>query len=142
MMNRRALSLVEVVIAIVILGLAVPPLMFQMAAGIQQQESALVQQDLTQLASERMWEVFADHANPTRGYDYIEDSAYPDETAPRGLTGYARQTTIKEVSPMDYATPLTGSGVKRFRVLVSGPQGRSLVIESFVTDVPGAAGSS
>jgi len=142
MTNRRALSLIEVVIAIVILGLAVPPLMFQMAAGLQQQQAALVQQELTQLASERMWEVFADHANPTRGYDYIEDSAYPDETTPRGLTGYTRQTTIKEVSPMDYATPQAGSGIKRFRVLVSGPQGGSLVIESFVTDVPGAAGSS
>ena len=142
MMNRRALSLVEVVIAIVILGLAVPPLMFQMAAGIQQQQAVLVQQDLTQLASERMWEVFADHANPTRGYDYIEDGAYPDETAPRGLTGYARQTTITEVSPMDHLTPLAGSGIKRFRILVSGPQGGALVIESFVTDVPGAVGAS
>jgi prepilin-type N-terminal cleavage/methylation domain-containing protein len=142
MMKRRALSLIEVVIAIVILGLAVPPLMFQMAAGIQQQQAALVQQELTQLASERMWEVFADHANPTRGYDYIEGSAYPDETAPWGLTGYTRQTTVKEVSPTDYATPQAGSGIKRFRVLVSGPRGRSLVIESFVTDVPGAAGAS
>jgi prepilin-type N-terminal cleavage/methylation domain-containing protein len=139
---RRGLSLVEVVLAIVILGLAVPPLMFAMAAGIQQQEATLVQQDLTQLASERMWEVFADHANPTRGYDYIVNAAYPDEIAPRGLTGFARQTTIKEVSPTDYATEQADSGIKRFRVVVSGPQNASLVIESFVTDVPGAAGSS
>ena len=35
MRRRRSLSLIEVVLAIVILGLAVPPLMFAMAAGIQ-----------------------------------------------------------------------------------------------------------
>jgi type II secretory pathway pseudopilin PulG len=142
MRKLRGLSLVEVVIAIVILGLAVPPLLFQMAAGIQQQEATLVQQDLTQLASERMWEIFADHANPTRGYTYIEDSAYPDETAPRGLDGYTRHTTIREVSPSDYVTPEADSGIKRFRILVTGPGGGSLVIESFVTNVPGAAGAS
>jgi prepilin-type N-terminal cleavage/methylation domain-containing protein len=139
---RRGLSLVEVVIAIVILGLAVPPLMFQMAAGVQQQEAVLIQQNLTQLASERMWEVYADHADPTRGYDYIDDDAYADETDPWGLAGYARQTTIREVSSSDYVTPQPGSGIKRFLVLVTGPESRSLTVEAFVADVPGATGPS
>ena len=138
----RGLSLIEVVLAIVILGLAVPPLMFAMVAGIQQQEAVLVQQDLSQLASERMWAIFADHANPTRGYDYIVNAAYPNETTPRGLTGYTRQTTIKEVSATDYVTEQADSGIKRFRVVVTGPQSALLVIESFVTGVPGAADSS
>lgn len=142
MTNRRGLSLVEVVIAIVILGLAVPPLMFEMAAGVRQREATLVQQNLTQLAAERMWEIFADHADPSRGYDYLADGAYPDETAPRGLTGYTRQTTIQEVSSTDYRTAAAGSGIKRFRILVSGPLNSTLTIESLVTDVPGAAGSS
>lgn len=142
MRHRRGLSLVEVVIAIVILGLAVPPLMFQMAAGVQQQEAVLIQQNLTQLASERMWEVYADHADPTRGYDYIEDDAYPDETDPWGLAGYTRQTTIREVSSSDYVTPQPGSGIKRFLVVVSGPENRSLTVEAFVADLPGATGPS
>jgi type II secretory pathway pseudopilin PulG len=134
------LSLIEVVLAIVILGLAVPPLMFAMSAGIQQYEATLIQQDLSQLAAERMWEIFADHADPTRGYDYIADAAYPDEPAPRGLTGYTRQTTIREVSPADYVTAEPDSGIKRFRIVVSGPQSTSLVIESFVADVCSAGG--
>ncbi len=141
MMNKRGLSLIEVVIAIIVLGLAVPPLLFQITAGVQQQEAALVQQTMTQLASERMREVFTDHANPTRGYSYIVAAAYPDETAPRGLDGYTRGVEIREVSPDDFVTPQPGSGVKRFRVTVNGPGEQTLTVESFVTNVPGTAGA-
>jgi prepilin-type N-terminal cleavage/methylation domain-containing protein len=141
MTTARGLSLIEVVIAIVILGLAVPPLMLQMVAGVQQQEAMLIQQDLTQLASERMWEIYADHTNPTRGYSYVVDASYPTETAPRGLTGYTRETTIHEVSEADYLTLEPGSGVKRFQVVVTGPGGQTLAIEAFVTEIGGAATS-
>jgi len=140
MTMRRGLTLIEVVVAIVILGLAVPPLMFQLTAGVQQQEAALIQQDLIQLASEQMWKVFADHAVTTRGYAYIVDKAYPTESAPRGLKGFTRETTIREVSPKDYVTSDPGSGIKRFRILVTGPRNHSLVVEAFVADVGGALG--
>jgi prepilin-type N-terminal cleavage/methylation domain-containing protein len=139
--TRRGLSLIEVVVAIVILGLAVPPLMLSMAAGVQQQEESLIQQELTQLASERMWEVFTDHANPTRGYAYLTNAAYPDEDAPHGLTGYLRQIRLREVSAADYSTPEAGSGLKRFRIIVTGPRGLLLTIDSFVADIPGAPAS-
>lgn len=146
--HALGLSLVEVVVALVILALAVPPLMFQLGAGVQQQRAALIQQNLTQLAAERMWQIFADHADPTRGYDYIQTSAYPPEDGPWGLSGYRRVTTVREVSPVDFRTPQPGSGIKRFQIVVSGPGGRgsggpadgwSLRIESVVVDVPGAA---
>ncbi|MCK4342223.1 MAG: prepilin-type N-terminal cleavage/methylation domain-containing protein [Phycisphaerae bacterium] len=140
MRKQRGLSLVEVVVAIVIVGLAAPPLLFQIANGVRQQEAVLIQQNLVQLASERMWEIFTDHANPTRSYDYITAAAYPDETAPRALEGYQRQTEVREVSPADYVSPQAGSGIKRFRITVTGPAQHSLVIESFVTNVPGAKG--
>ena len=142
MTTRRGLSLVEVVLAIVILGLSVPPLVFQINAGVQQQEMALIQQNLTHLAALRMWEIFADHANPTRGYAYIASAAYPAETAPLSLRGYTRQTEIREVSPTDCVTPQPGSGIKRFRIVVTGPNERSFAVESLVTNVPGAQGVS
>jgi type II secretory pathway pseudopilin PulG len=140
MSRRRGLSLVEVVMTIIILGLAVPPLLFQLAAGVQQQEATLIQQNLVELSSERMWEVFADHADPTRGYAYIADAAYPLENAPRTLTGYTRRTTVLEVDPNDYISTQPGSGIKRFLIVVTGPKSHSLRIESFVADVGGAAG--
>ncbi len=140
MKSRRALSLVEVVLTIVILGLAIPPLLFQITASVQLQEAALVQQNLTALASERMWEIVADHANPTRGYTYVQDSAYPAETDPGGLTGYSRTTTVREVDPADYITPQTDSGIKRFKIMVTGIGSRTLVIESFVAELPGTGG--
>lgn len=139
MIGRRGISLIEVVVAIVILGLAAPPLMLSMAAGARQQEEALVQQELTQLAEQRMWEIFIDHADPTRGYGYVVNASYPDETAPRGLSGYVRRTRVREVSTTDYSTPQAGSGLKRFRIQVIGPHDRSLTIESFVADIPGAS---
>lgn len=139
--RRRALSLVEVIIAMVILALAVPPLLVQIGAGVEQQQATLIQQNLVRLASERMWQVFTDHANPTRGYDAIVSAAYPEETTPGGLAGYTRRTEIREVSPANYTTPQDGSGIKRFRVQVTGPRNHALVVESFVTNIPGAGGT-
>jgi prepilin-type N-terminal cleavage/methylation domain-containing protein len=142
MMRRRGFSLVEVIVAMVILAIAIPPLVFQMAAGVQQQATVLIQQNLTQLAADRLWQVYEDHADPTRGYSYVVDAAYPDEEEPLELTGYSRQTTILEVSATDYTTAEPDSGIKRFRVVVRGPRDLSLVLEGLIADVGGARGSS
>ena len=139
-MTRRGLSLIEVVLALVVLGLAAPALLISISAGARQQTAALVQENLLELAAERNSEICADHANPARGYGYIVPSAYPAETSPWGLSGYTRQTEIREVSATDFVTVQAGSGIKRFRVIVRGPGGHAFAIESFVTDIPGAGG--
>ncbi len=141
-MRRRALSLVEVVFAIVILALAVPPLLVQVGVGAQQQQAALIQTNLVQIANERLNDVLADHANPLRGYTYLVDASYPVDNAPRGLAGYTLRTELREVSGADYISPLAGSGLKRCRITVSGPQNQALVVESFVSDTPGAVPGS
>jgi prepilin-type N-terminal cleavage/methylation domain-containing protein len=133
---RRGMSLIEVVLAMVILSLAIGPVLLSVAAGAAQQQSALIEQNLVELASERLWGVFVDRTDPTKGYAAITSAAYPNETAPRGLTGYSRRTEIREVSPTDYYTPQAGSGLKRLRVTASGPGNRTLVIESLVADLP------
>ncbi len=138
MSRRRAISLFEVVVAMVIMGLAIPPLFIQIAADVQQQRAFLIQRNLTRLAADRMWEIFADHAEPGRGYDYVQDSAYPDESDVEGLSGYSRSTVILEVSTADFISPQAGTGIKRFKVAVSGPDGRVMKIESFVVRIPGA----
>lgn len=140
MSRRRAISLFEVVVAMVIMGLAIPPLFIQIAADVQQQRAFLVQRNLTRLASDRMWEIFTDHAESGRGYDYVEDSAYPDESDVEGLSGYSRSTEVIEVNTTDFISPQTDSGVKRFKVAVNGPDGRVMKIESFVVRIPGSVG--
>ncbi len=137
-MRRRALSLVEVVFAVVILGLAVPPLLVQVGAGTQQQQAALIQTNLVQIASERLNDILADHTNPLRGYTYLIDASYLLNNAPRGLTGYTLRTELREVSGTDYLSVQAGSGIKRLRITASGPQNQTLVVESFVSDTPGA----
>jgi len=42
------------------------------------------------------------------------------------------------VSGADYLSVQAGSGIKRVRITASGPQNQTLVIESFVSDTPGA----
>ncbi|MEW6252976.1 MAG: prepilin-type N-terminal cleavage/methylation domain-containing protein, partial [Planctomycetota bacterium] len=135
---RRGLSLIEVVLAIVLLGLAVPTLLVQIGAGARQQAASAIQQNLIQLASERLGEIYADHANPTCGYGYIVASAYPAESAPGGRAGYGRQTEVREVSPADHTTPTPGSGIKRVRITVTGPDSGPLTLEGIVTSIPGA----
>lgn len=136
---QRGMSLIEVVLALVIVALAVPPLVFQIAGSAQQQQRLLVQRNLTRLASERLTAILADHANPTRGFVYIENANYPDETEPGGLSGYARRTEVRAVNPADFLTELPGSDVKRIRITTSGPDEATLVIETFATNIPGAA---
>ena len=136
--RRRGLSLFEVVVAMVIMGLAIPPLFIQIAADVRQQRGSLIQTKLTRLVSQRMWEIFADHADPDRGYDYVIDSAYPDESNVDGLTDYTRLTVVLEVSAADFITPEAGSGIKRFKITVTAPDGRLTRIESFVAEIPGA----
>ncbi len=136
-MRARSLSLVEVVLAIVIVGLAVPPLMLQLATAARAQQMAVVQMNLAQLAAEQMGAVFADAADAARGYVYIAADHYPPESDAGGLTGYQRSTLVREVSPTDHTTPQSGSGIKRVRIEVRGPDEASLVIETFVTDVAG-----
>jgi hypothetical protein len=46
------------------------------------------------------------------------------------------------VSGADFITPQEGSGLKRFRVEVTGPKNHAWTVESLVTNIPGAAGES
>jgi len=132
MRPRRGLSLIEVVIAIVLLALAAGPLAIQLAESLQARQQALTQQVLTQLAAGRMHEVYADAATPTRGYAWITATHYPSESDPHGMRGFRRTTTIREVDPADFLTPRPGSGLKRVQVRVTGPGGQQLVVDFFV----------
>ncbi|MGD8451487.1 MAG: type II secretion system protein [Phycisphaerae bacterium] len=137
MKRRRAMSLIEVVLAIVILGLAVPPLMIQLGTAAHAQGAAMINMNLVQLAGERVNEVHADRASPKRGYAHVIAANYPDEKDAGGLAGYQRVTTVREVSAADYLTVQPGSGIKRVRVDVTGPDGSTLRVETFVADLPG-----
>ena len=141
MTRNRALSLIEVVLAIIILGLAVPPLMIQLNTAVTAQVSATVQMTSAQLVSERLGEIQAACTDTSRGYATIDATNYPTESNAAGIIGYTRQTKIREVSTADYTTAAPGSGVKRIRVTVSDPRGNPLVAETFVCDPASGGGS-
>lgn len=142
MQRRPAMSLIEVVIAMVILALAVVPISVQLRAGVDSYGQARVQTDLVELARERLCAIYLDHANPLRGYAAITAAAYPSENNAGGMSGYTRATTVKEVDPQDFKTAKAGSGVKRVKISVVGPNQKTLSIEAVVCDVPGAGEQS
>lgn len=139
-MMRRGMSLIEVVLSIVILGLTVPAMVLQLHSAIAAQTAARVQGNLVMLADARINEVLADRRDPTRGYGYITAGSYPDEDAPAALERYTRQTEVREVDPTDLSSPQSGSGIKRIRITVTGPDDGMLQVETFVTDVGGVVG--
>lgn len=132
MSRRRSLSLIEVVIAVVLLALAAGPLAIQLTQALRTRQEALTQHQLVTLAAERMHEVYADLATAGRGYAWISGRRYPTENGPDGLTGFRRTTDVREVDPSDFLTPRPGSGLKRVRVRVSGPDRQRFVVDFFV----------
>lgn len=140
MSRHRGLSLIEVVLALVILALALPPLALQVRAGAEAYAAARTQQQLAALAAERVTQVFADHATVSRGFEYVTSGAYPRETDAGGQPGYVRETDVAEVDPADLATPRAGAGVKRLRVRVRAPDGREMVVQTFVANAAAAMG--
>jgi hypothetical protein len=87
-----------------------------------------------QLAAEKMERIIADKA--FRGYQYLHNGNYPNETLDAPLAGYRRWVTFPEVNPDDLATSQPGSGVKLVTVVVAwgGNPGFETFLASVFTD--------
>lgn len=70
-----------------------------------------------QLASEKLEEVIAD--KNFQGYSYIDTTNYPSESLSGDFAQFTRATSIEEVDPSDFTTPMANSGMKRVSVSVS-----------------------
>lgn len=133
--SSSAFTLIEAIIAIVILSVAMPPMLW----AIRDSQTARVSPILTSrarwLATERLEDIIADRHSTTRGYSYVVSGNYPAEATITGFPGYTRSVAITETGA---ALATGGTGYKLVTVTVSWTDGRaqsqSLALSTVVTD--------
>jgi prepilin-type N-terminal cleavage/methylation domain-containing protein len=104
---RRALTLLEVVATLVILGIAAPALLMAVRDATVRRASVQQQTVARWLICEKLEDITADRHSATRGWNYIAVGNYPDEATVNGFTAYSRTTAITETD-FDLVTPGTG----------------------------------
>lgn len=92
--NAAGFSLFELVLVILLLGVATLPLVNQLAVTGQHSADGQSATSAVLLARERMEEAAADRDAPGRGYAWVTAANYPVENPVAGFPGYTRTTTI------------------------------------------------
>jgi len=114
---RKAITLVDVIAAIVILSVALPPLILSFADASVQSIKPAAAQVAAFLVTERMEEIIA-RRHQTGGFDQVTVANFPSENPVSGFAGYERSVAVTEVAT-DLTTPQVNSGLKNVVVTVS-----------------------
>lgn len=114
--TRRAVTLLEVVCAVVLIGIAAPALLVAVRDSTVRRASVQQQIVARWLACERLEDVIADRHSTTRGWSYITTGNYPVETTVSGFAGFARSTSIAETG-VDLVS--AGTGYRKVTVTVT-----------------------
>ncbi|MBX3395250.1 MAG: hypothetical protein KF841_07765 [Phycisphaerae bacterium] len=125
--RRRSVTIVEIVMSIVILSVAIPPLMNAFAESAVQSIHPSLAAVAGFLATDRMEEIIARRYRATDGYSAVTTGNFPDETPVSGFSKFNRSVTISNVTA---ALQPAGSdqGYKRVRVTVSWNGGADAVM--------------
>lgn len=139
-MNQRkrihpGFTLIEAIIAIVVLAVAVPPMLWSIQESQVSRVAPILVSRARWLATEKLEDIVADRHSSTRGYGYVIDANYPAEVAVTGMTGFSRSVAITETGA---ALASGGTGYKLVTVTVgwtdARSQARSLSLSTVVTD--------
>ncbi len=133
--DRRAFTLIETTMAIVILAVAMPALLWTVRQAHLARVSPTLATRARWLACERLEGVIADRHSPTRGYQHVIEDNYPPESALEGFENFSRSVSVHETGP-DLVSP--GEGYKLVVVSVSWEDARrracSLSLSIVLTD--------
>ena len=125
-MRARGYTLVELVLVVVVAGLALPPLLGVFA----QTGLASARPDLhtvaISLAREKMEILAADKFNPARGYAYLVSGNYPAESPVSGFL-FSRTVAFTDVASSNLSSSQAGSGFRKAVVTVSWQGGAASV---------------
>lgn len=111
-------TLVELIAAIVLLAIAVPPMIWATRQSQHQSVDPVLASRARWIATEKIEDIIADRYSSTRGYGYLTSSNYLDEPA-GSITdygGFARRVSLLETTA-DLVTP--GSGYMTVTVHLS-----------------------
>lgn len=137
--GQGGFSLIELVMVIVIMGVASAGLMSVFSTGMKKSADPLLENQAVQLAQEKLDIVVGDRMNPARGFAYIAGANYPAESPVAGFAGFSRTVTtccvtaadLNAVSPC--SSPPCASGYTHVTVTVSQTVLGSVTVESLVT---------
>ena len=131
--HRRGFSLIEAITALVILGLAMPAMLWAIRDSTRRRADPILFSRARWLAAERLEDIIADAHSPSRGYSYVIAGNYSAETPVSGFTGINRSVAISETAPKF----LAGTGWKTCTVTVTYTDGqgvsRSVQLATVVT---------
>ncbi len=132
---RRAFTLVEAIVAILVMSVAMPAILTAMSSAQSHRTSAAMASTARWLACEKLEDVIADRHSATRGYSYVAASNYAPESSVSGFAGFSRSVTIT-LTAADLVS--AGTGYKRVVVTVSytDPKSvaRQLSLETVLTE--------
>lgn len=133
--RRRGFTLTESVIAVVILGIAVPSMMWSIRQEHRARVSPLMASKARWLATEKLEDIIADRHSATRGYAYVVAGNYAAESSISGFPGFTRSVAIAETGA-DLVS--AGTGYKKVTVTVGYTDGtgaaRTLALATVLTD--------
>jgi prepilin-type N-terminal cleavage/methylation domain-containing protein len=133
--RRRGFTLIEGVIAMVILAVAIPPMLWSISQAQGQRVTPYKVSKARWLAVEKLEDIIADRHSSTRGYGYLISSNYPAEASISGAPGFTRSVAFTETTA-NLST--AGAGYMRATVTVSWVDGsgtsRTLAISTILTN--------
>jgi Tfp pilus assembly protein PilV len=131
---RSGTSIIEVVLALMILSVGLPPLMVCFVEAAAQSVRPAQATIAAFLAQERMEEIIARRYQGTDGYDALTTANFPSEAEVAGFPGFSRAVSIRYATA-GLATAASDEGYKVVRVTVAWRGGaESIEIEHAFAD--------
>ena len=137
--HRSGFTLIETVIAIVILSLAVPPMLWAVAESHHERVNPMLASKARWLAVEKLEDVIADRHSQSgnRGYSYLADANYLAE-AKGDITGYPQFSRVVSFNETDATLSAPGTGYMTVTVTVgwtdADANAQTLEISTVLTD--------
>ena len=117
--RTRSFTLIEAILAIVILTLAIPPMLWAIRQAHVQRVNPMRISMARWLAIEKLEDLIADRHSTTRGWDYVKDpTKYLDETPVTGYAGFDRRVTLAQHGPWDNTTSSWTAGTEYLEATV------------------------
>ena len=133
--NKRAFSLIETIVAIVIMSIAVPGMLWTVREAHIDRVNPTLASTARWLAIEKLEDVIADRHSTTRGYTYLIPGNYPAENPVAGYAAFSRTVSLNETLA-DLVT--AGAGYMNVTVQLSWTDGeaqaQTLDISTVLTD--------
>lgn len=117
-MTRRAMTLIEVTMAVLILSISLGPLLRAFAENAQLTIGATQNSVASFLVTERMEEIVAARYRASTGYANVDQSSFAAESPVTNFPAFSRSVSVREVAS-DLSTTQNGSGIKRVTVTVT-----------------------